>query len=340
MTFSLRTASLAIAASALALGACGDDDDGDAPADITFDTTTTTTISAAQSVDYQISGLADDQAYRITLVVDANVLVSGDAGTFVDDDSNGAADAGPSENVALITMVNGAPVSDGGAKTVPSGSDDPAAPTGVFPTNGTITLSVTGVGAGTVYPVAYENGGASTFLEINATGTPIEPHAVGGAVSVSSSALAATPGDEQTVASGETVDYSVSGLDSDQAYRITLVVADNVTAEGGMGTFIDEDQNGAADAGASETVALITMVNGMEVADGGAKTVPAGTDDPADPSGIFPSGETINVTVTAVGSGSVYPVLYENGGASTFLEIGDDGVPLETHIIAGPTTVP
>ena len=142
----------------------------------------TTTIAVDGTVDYTISGLVDTQAYRITLVVDGNITAAGGVGTFVDGDMNGAADAGASENIALITTVNGNDQT--GAKTVPAGSDDPAAPTGIFPTNGEITLTVTGVAAGTVYPVIYHNGGASTFLEIDGSGAPTEIHVVAGAVTV------------------------------------------------------------------------------------------------------------------------------------------------------------
>lgn len=330
-------APLALAASTLALAACGDDDSSSDP-EIMFDLTTTSTVATSGSVDYVVTGLTDEQAYRITLVVADNVTVANGAGSFVDNDANGAADAGASENIARITMVNGAVVAGSGAKTVPAGSDDPASPSGVFPSDGTITLTVTGIGAGTVYPVLYENGGASTFLEIDSTGTPVETHVVGGGLTVSSSGPFATPWDPSTVAADGVVNYTVTGLDDGQAYRITLVVDGNVSVENGAGMFIDNDENGAADAGASEEVALISMVNGMAV-DGGAKTVPAGTDDPANPSGIFPSGGVITVSVTGVAAGTVYPVIYENGGASTFLEIDMTGTPVETHIVAGATTV-
>ncbi len=328
----------AIAASALALcAACGDDMEDD-DASLAFDVTSTSQVAAAETVDYLVTGLTDGQAYRITLVVAGNVTVADGVGTFVDNDDNGAADAGASENVALITEINGSPVANGGAKTVPAGTDDPAAPTGIFPIDGTIALTVTGVAAGVVYPVLYENGGASTFLEINAGGAPIEPHVVGGAVSVSGTVV--VPAVNSSILSAETVDYSILGLNDEQAYRITLVVAENMTAPGdGTGIFVDNDDNGAADAGPSELVALITTVNGAPVDNGGAKTVPAGTDDPSDPSGIYPSNGAITVTVSGVSTGTVYPVIYENGGASTFLEIDASGVPTETYIVGSATTV-
>ena len=75
-------------------------------------------------------------------------------------------------------------VSYDGSKTVPGGDDDPADPSGVFPVDGEITVEVAAVGAGTAWVVAYENGGASTFLEIDEDGEPIEPHGVGGALTV------------------------------------------------------------------------------------------------------------------------------------------------------------
>ena len=48
-----------------------------------------------------------------------------------------------------------------------------------------ITLSVTGVAEGTVYPVVYENGGASTFLEIDSAGAPTETYYIASATTVS-----------------------------------------------------------------------------------------------------------------------------------------------------------
>ena len=47
---------------------------------------------------------------------------------------------------------------------------------------------------------------------------------------------------------------TVGGLVDTQAYRVTLVVADNVTVDGISGAFVDGDMNGAADAGASEAI--------------------------------------------------------------------------------------
>ncbi len=152
---------------------------------ITFNTQANTQIAAAGTVDFTVTGLKDTQAYRVTLVVAANLTTSGDGkGTFVDADKNNAADPGASENIALITKVNGEAVAGSGAKTVPAGTDNPASPTGIFPKGGTITLTVTSVAAGKVYPVIYNNGGASTFLELDASGVPTETYIVGSAVMV------------------------------------------------------------------------------------------------------------------------------------------------------------
>jgi len=102
---------------------------------------------------------------------------------ILDGDMTGAADAGPSEMYAYISMVNGM-MYDAGTKTVPGGMDDPAMPTGINPVDGSITLQLTGVAAGTIHPVVYENGGMSTFLEIGGDGGPIEVYTIGGAVTV------------------------------------------------------------------------------------------------------------------------------------------------------------
>ena len=150
-------------------------------------------------------------------------------------------------------------------------------------------------------------------------------------------AFAVAPTTAQSSAVAGTTDYTVTVPSDTQAYRITLVVEDNVTVSGGKGTFKDDDDNGAADAGASEAIALITKVNGTDQT--GAKTVPAGTDDPSAPSGVFANGNTITFTVTGVAAGTVYPVVYVNGGDSTFLEIDDDGEPVEAHLVAGGLTI-
>lgn len=149
--------------------------------------------------------------------------------------------------------------------------------------------------------------------------------------------LDVTPDTTQTIAAAGTVDVVITAPSDTQAYRITLVVADNVTVAGEAGTFIDMDMNDAADAGASEAIALITKVNGVDQA--GAKTVPGGMDDPMSPSGVFAKDGKITLTITGVAAGTVYPVIYHNGGSSTFLEIDGSGKPVETYIIAGGITV-
>ena len=294
-------------------------------------------VAAGATTTYTITGLDDAQAYRVTLVVADNVTASDVSATFLDNDQNGAADAGASEGIALITRVNGEVVT--GAKTVPGGTDDPANPSGIFPMNGQITVDIMGISAGTVYPVAYENGGASTFLEIDGSGAPIETYGVGGALTVSGASgnPVVLPAAPQSLAIDGTVDYTIFGLKDEQAYRITLVVGDNVNVVGTQGAFLDNDANGAADAGASEDIAVITAVNGDPVT--GTKTVPGGTDDPANPSGIFPVNGKIELTITGAGAGTVQPVAYENGGASTFLEIDGNGAPVEVYSIGGSITV-
>ncbi|MCB9675337.1 MAG: hypothetical protein H6737_09490 [Alphaproteobacteria bacterium] len=331
----------------LVLAACDPGPDDTDPLDTpivsnpAFDVTTPTTIPYDDYATYTITGVDDRQAYRITLVHADYVSAGGDgSGTFQDNDANGAADPGASEAVALITNVNGGDWIPG-YKTVPGVSDDPANPTGIWPEGGQITLQITGIGSGTIYPVVYHNGGASTFLEVGADGTPIETYAVGGSLTVEGPdpvGPVISPDSPQSVAVDGYYDYTISGLSDTQAYRITLVHADNLTTGPDQtGTFIDEDANGAADAGPSENVASITQVNGADVPP--AKTVPAGTDDPASPTGVFPVGGQITVRLTGVGEGTVYPVAYYNGGASTFLEIDTAGSPIETYAVGGSFSV-
>ena len=193
------TSIISVLSTALLLQACGDDGggsdidagggnidaadtDGGGAGNLAFSPTTAQSVQAGATKEYTLSGLNDQVAYRVTLVVAANITVTGAAATFLDNDDNGAADAGASENVALITAVNGGAIT--GVKTVPDPTDDPAAPTGVRPVGGKITVTITGKGAGEIYPVSYVNGGASTLLELNADGTPKESYGIGGKITV------------------------------------------------------------------------------------------------------------------------------------------------------------
>lgn len=325
---------------AMLLQACGggDDDDGGGGG-LAISPTTAQSVQAGATTQYTISGLNDAVSYRVTLVVGANITVSGSSATFLDNDNNGAADAGASENVALITALNGTRIA--GVKTFPGAMDNPANPSGIRPMNGQIVVEITGIAAGTVVPVAYPNAGATTFLEVGDDGAPVETYGVGGALTVSgaSGTPFIAPTVDATLAVDATADYTIYGLNDAQNYRVTLVVADNTDVNFGKGTFIDGDNNGAADAGASENIALITAVNGTAVEGGGAKTVPSPMDDPAAPTGVRPVGGKITVTITGKGAGAIYPVSYPNAGASTLLELNDDGTPKEAYGIGGKITV-
>jgi hypothetical protein len=330
------TSIVSVLSAMMLLQACGGDEASD-KAPIVSPTTDGTVLAGATTM-YTITGLDNDQAYRVTLVVSDNITVNGASGTFKDMDDNGAADAGASEGVALITKINGNAIA--GVKTYPAASDNPDSPSGILPQNGQITVEIMGVAAGKVYPVVYENGGSTTFLEVDENGKALENYAVGGGLSVSGSSgnPVVIPNVAQTLAVDDKVDYTIYGLQDDKKYRVTLVLGDNVDVNLTSGTFVDADDNGAADAGASENIALISVVNG-EANEPGTKTVPAPTDDPANPTGVAPSGGKITVTITAVGAGTVYPVAYVNGGASTLLEVGENGTPTEIYSIGGAITV-
>ena len=105
-------------------------------------------------------------------------------------------DSAGAEELARIVEVNGTAVTadetNGDGRTVPATDDDPISPTGIFPVDGTITIVVDGYDAalnpslgGSIRPVAYVNGGASTFLEVSDEGVPSEVYGVGGLFSVS-----------------------------------------------------------------------------------------------------------------------------------------------------------
>lgn len=322
----------------------GDTDDTDPPpGNPVVGPGTPQTIDVTDVLQFQATGLADGQAYRVTLVHGDNVTRNPDGtGTFVDGDANGAADAGPSEEVGQIWAINNSQIPP--AKTFPAGTDDPNNPTGIYPQNGVIDIHVEGYGGGTLYPVVYTNAGASTFLEIDSAGVPIEPYGIGNAITVDAPPpppIGMEPLTPGTYAIGETRDYTISGLNPAYYYRVTLVVTDNITPDGtGGATFVDGDANGAADAGASELIAGLSYYNGNPI-DPPAKTYPAGTDDPNNPTAIAPNvdGE-ITITVEGIGAGTIYPVAYRNGGASTFLEIdGSTYAPVEDYTVGGSFTV-
>lgn len=327
---------------------------------------------------FTATGLDPMQAYRITLVLEENVTISGSEATFADADSNGIADPGASEEVALITMVNGGAPENPDAKTTPGPMDDPNMPTGEFPdADGDLSITIDGEGEGAVYAVFYVNQGASTLLEIDSSGAPMEAYAVSGLTTYDEDAmggggmggggmdggvgdlnvtpqdaatLTATPGTQDDPLSGVPIlgspdstddnrEFTVDGLDPMQAYRITLVLEENVTISGSDATFADADSNMIADPGASEEVALITMVNGAAPMNPDSKTTPSPDDDPDMPTGEFPDADgTLTVTIDGEGAGGVYVVVYRNGGSSTLLEIDASGAPVESYGVSGLTT--
>ena len=145
-----------------------------------------------------------------------------------------------------------------------------------------------------------------------------------------------TPGTAQSIPTYESLELGIDGLDPATAYRVTLVLAENVTTNGdGTGTFVSkfDGTSDVVDPGSSEYVVVIDQVNLEAITP--ANTAPA-QEDPNDPSGIFPRfGGLIVVNLTSAGSaGTVYPVFHVNGGNSTHLEI-TDGVPTEFYVI-GP----
>lgn len=330
------TAIVSVLSAITLLQACGGDEDAATPPAVSPGADQS--VQPGSTITYTISDLKDEQAYRVTLVVDANLDASGASATFVDGDNNGAADAGASENIALITKINGSAIA--AVKTYPAGTDDPAAPTGIFPVDGQIVVEITGVAPGKVYPVVYENSGSTTFLEVDEEGAPVENYAVGGGLTVAGSAGSPVliPSLPQTLAVGGTIDYTLHNLNDAQAYRITLVLGANATVNGRTGSFQDAEPNGVADAGASENVALITAINGTAITTA-AKTVPDPSDNPASPTGVFPVNGKITVTIQGVGAGTVYPVAYYNGGEVTLLEVDANGVPEEVYGIGGQITV-
>ncbi|MCA9568308.1 MAG: hypothetical protein KC656_10710 [Myxococcales bacterium] len=300
------------------------------------------TLGVGDQVSFDVTDVDPDQAYRVTLVHGDNITWDGDGNAVFVDSGTGTANAGPSDSYAGLFHVQYGTL-PALAKTHPAATDDPAAPSAIFPINGMVSFGVEGVAAGSVYPVIYHNGGESTFLEIDENGSAIEHYIVGPEMTIEAPPppppVTVEPSTPVTIAPGETYDYTITGLNDAYKYRITLVVAANITTPGdGTGSFVDSG-TGTANAGNSQDYALITYYNTTYAVDPPAKTIPAATDDPANPTGITPSGGEITVTIEGVADGTVYPVAYRNYGASTFLEIDGSGYPTESYGVGGSLTV-
>lgn len=150
--------------------------------------------------------------------------------------------------------------------------------------------------------------------------------------------LTVTPTDAVTLDADESRTYTASGLTGD-SYRITLVNTDGYSIDGdGNAVFVDNDDSGTADAGDLE--ADITSVNGEDTGANDTtdvQTVP----DPDDATDVVAPDADGEITFTVTGDGvseSLVPVVYVNGGDSTFLEVDEDGLPTETFGVGGQIT--
>jgi hypothetical protein len=134
---------------------------------------------------------------------------------------------------------------------------------------------------------------------------------------------------DPTIESDDTTDqrtYTVSGLNQAEDFRITLVDADNVSTDADGNTVFEEDAStGLALAGT--VAARIVRINGTDV------TTPAQTFG-----AVVPVGGVITFVVDCGGAERVTPVIYQDQGASTRLELDDDGRPTEEFGTGGTIT--
>lgn len=143
------------------------------------------TAQEGDTVEFTATGLDGDATYRITLV-DAGLADRNDAGllTFREGTSPDApgvrtVDAGPPE--ARIVSVNGSEVDPDPAHTV--GGIEPQGPGLPIPGTAAITFEVEVAGAEPGFVAAvHVDGGASTFLEVNEGGAPVETFGVSGRI--------------------------------------------------------------------------------------------------------------------------------------------------------------
>ena len=121
--------------------------------------------------------------------------------------------------------------------------------------------------------------------------------------------------------------YTVSGLDSAADFRITLVTSENVTTDAEGNTVFEADPADPTLALAGTVAARIVTVNGANAA------------TPAQTFGaVVPVNGTITFVVDCGGAESVTPVIYEDQGASTRLELDANGLPVEDFGTGGTIT--
>ncbi len=312
-------------------------------------------------VTWTATGLDPEATYRVTLHHSTRMAVGSGIARFADAEDEGAgdgiADVGPAESVALITHVDGVALETPTTSVPAVDDDDPDAPALSPDEDGTLAVTADAVDAGNggaVYPVIVAQGGASTYLEVDGDGDPTEPYGVGGALVVDARVgeLNLVPHTPSTVqvnslfpidGEGDEATFAVGGLDDELTYRITLVLAEDVTlsADGATATFATTEVDGVTvvDAEGAADIATITLVNG----EAPASTTPDGAGVPAaDAAGVSPVDGVITFQVDGTdgflftgGTGSVRPVVSVVGGSSPFLEVTDAGVPTEVYGVGG-----
>lgn len=153
--------------------------------------------------------------------------------------------------------------------------------------------------------------------------------------------------DDGDASTADNRSFTVTGLDDDETYRITLVACDNITRDGdgnAVFAFDPADVEGDGDnlAATGPTQADIITINGTATtdADAGAGVMTrtaTGT----------PVNGSLTFTIDGDGAECVVPVVYLDGGAgqtnaqggsSIRLELDDDGLPVETFGLGGETT--
>ena len=139
-------------------------------------------LSVGERVAVTFTDLDPEQVYRVGLVGAAALQPGPDGTRFVDHDHDGIADGGGAGGIGRIVAIHGADVVP--TETYPAVTDDPSDPSGVTAIQGRITVTVEGAGPGEVAPVLYPNGGASTLLEVDDGGHPLEPVGVAGRLHV------------------------------------------------------------------------------------------------------------------------------------------------------------
>jgi hypothetical protein len=139
------------------------------------------------------------------------------------------------------------------------------------------------------------------------------------------------PEDDGTIGQGDELGFVASGLDEREEYRVTLVDGDNVMIdEDGAVTFAESDDDGVrvADGGPPESYLTEVQGEAFEPDEGDPAHTVGGVAPDEDGEIAFTAEGAFDLDAEELEEGFI-AVVSVDGGASTFLELDEDGAPIE-----------